>query len=79
MDQKLQHYYEELFNTFSSPGWAYMTEDIEKMLAFTKDLTYTNTEQDLFVNKGRMDILNWILNFKGVAEQAYEQLSKGEQ
>lgn len=75
MDKELQKYYEELFSTMSTRGWAFLMEDLQKLKASINNITLTTDTQDLFFRKGQLDILDLLLNRKEACEKVYEELS----
>lgn len=76
MDKDLQEYYEARFDMFTSKGWEDLLEDIEPMVSNYSDITTVTTVEELYLNKGRMDILNWLVGMKALTEKAYEDLNE---
>ena len=79
-DRQLQSYYENRFSMMSSEGWKELMEDAQEMFNSLNHVLSIQTEADLHVKKGQLDILMWLLNLKSVSEQAYASLqdSSGE-
>ena len=78
MDKKLQTYYENRFSMMSTDGWKELLEDAQAMFDSLNQVLPIQTETDLHLKRGQLDILQWILSLKGVSEQAYEQLLSGD-
>lgn len=78
MDKKLQTYYENRFSMMSTDGWRELLEDAQAMFDSLNQVLPIQTEADLHLKRGQLDILQWILSLKGVSEQAYEQLLSGD-
>lgn len=74
MDVKLQRYYEARFDMVSSAGWKDLVEDAEKMRKAIADITSIDSEKLLYLRKGQLDILDWLLTLKEVSEKVYEDL-----
>lgn len=74
MDQKLQRYYENRFSMMSTDGWKELIEDAQAMFDSLNQVLPIQTEADLHLKRGQLDILQWLLSLKAVSEQAYEQL-----
>lgn len=74
MDRKLQHYYEESFNTFATEGWKYLIEDFTELKKVVQDLSTVPDAQQLHFRQGQLDVLNLFLTRKEVTEKAYEEL-----
>lgn len=76
MDKDLQEYYESRFDMFTSKGWVDLIEDITPMIENYNTITNVSTLEELYLNKGRMDILNWLAGLKPLTEKAYEDLNE---
>lgn len=79
-DRQLQSYYENRFSMMSSQGWTELMEDAQEMFNSLNHVMSIQTEADLNLKKGQLDILMWLLNLKSVSEQSYASLqdSSGE-
>ena len=62
----------------STDGWKELLEDAQAMFDSLNQVLPIQTETDLHLKRGQLDILQWILSLKGVSEQAYEQLLSGD-
>ena len=78
MTPELQKYYEERFSMMSTIGWQDFIEDLTELKDNYADITKVNSVDSLYFKQGQLDILNFILNLKGVSEMAYESLSNEE-
>ena len=78
MDEKLQKYYEDRFSMMATPGWTDLIEDVQRFFDSINKVLAIPNENDLFLRKGQLDVLNWILSLKETSEQAYEQLMSGD-
>ena len=78
IDKELQTYYENRFELFSTAGWQDLMEDAQKLFDSLNQVLPIQTESDLHLKRGQLDILNWILSLKNVSEQSYEQLQSGD-
>lgn len=75
MDKVLQKYYEDRFDMMSSQGWKDLVEDAEKLVDIYNNIQSIDSEKDLWYKKGQLDILNWLVELKGVSERAWEDLN----
>jgi len=75
MNKELQEYYDELFSMFASRGWGFLAEDMGKLLDQVSLIDASSNEQELFANKGRVDILRWIIGFRDMVTKSYEDLT----
>lgn len=78
MDKKLQSYYEDRFSMMATQGWQDLMEDAQKMFDALNQVLPIQTEADLHLKRGQLDILQWMLSLKNVSEQSYEQLMSGD-
>ena len=76
MDNELQQYYEERFNTMATPGWIDLIEDIDNMINSLNNISVIPDEKDLQFKKGELSILTWLKNLKEVSERSYEELNE---
>lgn len=77
MDKQLQDYYEARFDMFASKGWTDLIDDASEMQKSLNQVMPIANEQDLFLRKGQLDVLNWLLNLKEASETSYAQLMTG--
>lgn len=78
MDKKLQRYYEDRFTMTATQGWLDLMEDAQNMFNSLNNVLPIQTETDLHLKRGQLDILQWLLSLKAVSEQSYEQLLSGD-
>lgn len=74
MDKELQVYYEETFSMMSTPGWAMLIEDFQRLKASLNDLSTVADTQSLYFRQGQLDILNLVLKRKETCEEVYKEL-----
>ena len=74
LSQELQKYYESSFEMFSSEGWKYLMEDLEKLKQQVENIRTVEDAQQLYYRQGQLDILDLMLNRKKTCEEVYEQL-----
>lgn len=75
MNKELENYYNARFDLFASQGWEDLAEDLQGMVENYSDISKINSIEDLYIRKGQLDILNWLLSLKEISEQAYEELN----
>ena len=73
MNKELQQYYEDRFTMFTTKGWKDLVEYIEKIKATIK-IEDIQDEKTLFARRGKLRIMNWLINLKDVSEQAHQDL-----
>lgn len=74
MDQKLQEYYDNRFSMMATQGWQDLVDDAKEIFKAVNNLAPVANEADLFLRKGQLDILQWLLSLKDSSAAAYEQL-----
>jgi len=78
IDKKLQEYYENRFSMAATQGWQDLMEDAQTMFNSLNNVLPIQTETDLHLKRGQLDILQWLLSLTDVSEQSYEQLMSGD-
>lgn len=74
MTPELQHYYEDRFSMFATPGWLALIEDVTSMEKVADSLNGITDEKSLHFSRGELSIMRWILNLKAMSEKAYVEL-----
>ena len=74
MDEKLQAYYEARFSMMATQGWKDLLEDAQGFFDGINKVAAIQNENDLFMKKGQLDVLQWLLSLKDSSSQTYEQL-----
>ena len=74
MDEKLQAYYEARFSMMATEGWKDLIEDAQGFFDGLNKVAAIQNENDLFMKKGQLDVLQWLLSLKDSSSQTYEQL-----
>ena len=60
IDKKLQEYYESRFSMMSTQGWQDLVEDAQNMFNSLNHVLSIQSEADLMVKKGQLDLLQWL-------------------
>lgn len=76
MDQDLQRYYDERFSTMTSEGWNDLMEEVTAFKEQIESIKNIKTVEDLWFQKGQLDMCDWLLGLKDASEQAFEELTK---
>ena len=74
MDEKLQAYYEARFSMMATEGWKDLIEDAQVFFDGINKVSAIQNENDLFMKKGQLDVLQWLLSLKDISSQTYESL-----
>jgi len=65
--------YDDLFDLFTHPGWKLVIQDLERMIEPIEDIRYTNDLADLHANKGKVEVMDYLLNLPEITERSYEE------
>lgn len=75
MEKDLQEYYESLLELFSTPGWRFFIEDLEAQAPSLEQIRSIESEKDLWLRKGQIDILDRVLSYEETIKNSYEELT----
>ena len=74
MTPELERYYEELMETFQTPGWQHVQSKMEEILQLTQEQGWDDTNDNLPIHKGFIRALKYFVNFREQHEDAFDQL-----
>ena len=72
MDKQLEQYFEDQFQMFSEQGWKDFTEEATKLRDSLNSLDQVVSTETLWLRKGQIDMLNWIINRQVVVTSTYQ-------
>lgn len=70
----LETYYQELFDTFDTPGWKHVMEMAQEILEDRDNVIRVSNERDLYIKQGEIKNLIWLLNLEEDHKKAYDDL-----
>ena len=73
-DRNLQEYYEAMIEMFASPGWKFLTEDLQRVYDASYTIEGIETMEQLTFRRGQIDILKTIVAQPAVVRAAYDVL-----
>jgi hypothetical protein len=76
MEQDLQKYYEERFSTMSSKGWSDLMGEVLDFKEQIQSIKNIKTLEELWFQKGQLDMCDWLLGIKDASEQAFDEITK---
>lgn len=76
-DKELEVYYEQLMDTFATPGWKAIMEKVAEIKTSLNDLASTQDEKEFWLKKGRVAELNYWLQFEQLHRDAYAEVVNG--
>lgn len=76
MDQEIQKYYDNYFTLFSTDGWKQLIEELKQNALVINSVEATKDTNDLYVRKGQLNVLAYILNLESTTNTNYDELDK---
>jgi 3-methyladenine DNA glycosylase AlkC len=74
IDQETEQYYNKYFDLFRTDGWKQLIEELQQNAFVINSVEATKDENDLYVRKGQLNVLAYILNFESATNNNYEEL-----
>jgi hypothetical protein len=78
VDQETQQYYDNYFTLFSTDGWKQLIEELKQNALVINSVEATKDANDLYVRKGQLNVLAYILNSESTTNTNYEELTKSD-
>jgi hypothetical protein len=76
VDQETQKYYDNYFTLFSTDGWKQLIEELKQNALVINSVEATKDKNDLYVRKGQLNVLAYILNLESTTNTNYDELDK---
>jgi len=76
MDKKTEEYYGKYFDLFRTEGWKQLIEELRQNAMLINSVENTKDSDDLFVRKGQLKVLAYLLNFEANMEAGFSELEK---
>mgnify|MGYP003110615913 CR=1 FL=1 len=73
MNRKLEEYYNNYFELFSSEGWKQLISEFSNNYVNINSVEFTTDTNDLYYRKGQLAIVSTILNLQNQINTTYEQ------
>lgn len=78
MDQDTQKYYECYFDLFRTAGWKQLIEELTQNALVINSVEATKDANDLYLRKGQLNVLAYLINFETTTNNNYEELTKSD-
>jgi len=75
LDQETEQYYNKYFDLFNNPGWKQLIEELKQNALVINSVEATKDENDLYVRKGQLNVLAYLINFEIATNNNYEELT----
>ena len=76
MDKETEEYYNRYFDLFTHDGWKQLVEELKQNASIINSVENTKDEEDLYIRKGQLKVLAYLLNFQSNLEHSFEELKK---
>ena len=76
LDPETQQYYDNYFNLFQTDGWKQLIEELQQNALVINSVEATKDANDLYMRKGQINVLAYILNLESTTNTNYEELNK---
>ena len=75
LDPETQQYYDNYFNLFQTDGWKQLTEELQQNALVINSVEAAKDANDLYMRKGQINVLAYILNLESTTNNNYEELN----
>jgi hypothetical protein len=74
LDTETQQYYDNYFNLFQTDGWKQLIEELQQNALVINSVEATKDSNDLYMRKGQINVLAYILNLESTTNNNYDEL-----
>jgi hypothetical protein len=78
LDQETEQYYNKYFDLFRTDGWKQLIEELTQNAVVINSVEATKDENDLYVRKGQLNVLAYLINFESTTNNNYDELTKSD-
>ena len=78
LDQETEQYYNKYFDLFRTAGWKQLIEELTQNAVVINSVEATKDENDLYVRKGQLNVLAYLINFETTTNNNYDELTKSD-
>jgi hypothetical protein len=79
IDQETEQYYNKYFDLFRTAGWKQLIEELQQNALVINSVEATKDQNDLYVRKGQLNVLAYLINFETTTNNNYEELTSDDQ
>jgi len=76
MDKETEEYYSKYFDLFRTEGWKQLIEELRQNAMLINSVENTKDQEDLYIRKGQLKVLAYLLNFESNMETSFAELEK---
>ena len=78
LDQETEQYYNKYFDLFRTDGWKQLIEELTQNAVVINSVEATKDQNDLYVRKGQLNVLAYLINFETTTNNNYDELTKSD-
>ena len=76
LDKETEAYYNKYFDLFRTEGWKQLIEELKQNAMLINSVENTKDQEDLYIRKGQLKVLAYLLNFESNMETSFAELEK---
>lgn len=76
MDKETEEYYNKYFDLFGNDGWKQLIEELKQNAIAINSVEATKDGNDLYLRKGQLNVLAYMLNFEATVNNNFDELQK---
>jgi|TARA_R100000353_G_scaffold6416_1_gene8563 hypothetical protein len=76
IDKETEEYYNKYFDLFTNDGWKQLIEELRQNALAINSVEATKDSDDLYIRKGQLNVLAYLLNFESTVNNNFEELQK---
>ena len=74
LEKETEEYYNKYFDLFRTDGWQQLIKELQQNAITINSVEVTKDANDLYLRKGQLNVLAYILNFENTLNNTYEEL-----
>jgi len=78
IDQETEQYYNKYFDLFRTAGWKQLIEELTQNALVINSVEATKDANDLYLRKGQLNVLAYLVNFETTTNNNYDELTKSD-
>ena len=76
IDKETEEYYNKYFDLFTNDGWKQLIEELRQNALAINSVEATKDSNDLYIRKGQLNVLAYLLNFESTVNNNFDELQK---
>ena len=76
IDKEVEEYYNRYFDLFTTDGWKQLIEELRQNALAINSVEATKDSDDLYMRKGQLNVLAYLLNLESTVNNNFEELQK---